>query len=825
MAANFFDQFDVNPARVVPPAAAAGLAPPQEEPNFFDQFDEAPSPIDRALAARDAEVAAFQQSQQQRYEQQQAYASELIRQHPELGGPSSMQEPAPAVDPYNARRAPPLAPREAAPSQPLGSGFSAAFQLGLVQDEETKRKILADTLFPGDPDGIYRVGFDRTGQPVYVGDDNQLHKIASGTAAFGAQLLASSPEMIGAGIGSLGGPGTAALIASGMHGLKRSAAGLYYDEPQTTMGNVRDMAIEGATTLAGEGVGRGLNALVNSNRVVNFTPANQVVARAVRERLKRETGIDLDLAQASADRRLIALRAYAGRYPGESANLIQEAERRQNEQFHEAVDRIIGQVAAPTTAEAAGKQGINAAQAAIDAERLAAQARVDPLYQAAYAKGAVVTDPEVLQFFRHPEFRAAYRRGQDIARLEEKEAPTIMVRKPVPDMKMDASVPPQMSVKVGPAQAPHPAKAPALTRPSQPALEGPKPEPGTNLVTVDEAGNLVIPGTRQFKREKTPAAGYRARVEYTEEPMRVPDLRALDYTKRGLDAEIAQLKASGRREEARALLIQRRKFVQALDNLDIPEYQAARAAWKEEVRKNIKPLENGVVGALSRIKEPKAAAAAARIFGDPNLSPTMVLDAKKAIQPSNPAAWNQLVRTWIAHRYNQAQRVTQTGSELNPAGKLHQSLFGTPTARENTLAMLDEPTAHLLEQVMEAASRMASTPIAGSNTFRDTETAEMLKGLTGKGFQLWRAFTSPRDALRSMAERRAVEQSTLDIAEGILDPTQQKKLRVVLAMKPSTRRNVLLFNVLGAQTAKDYVKSRAAQGEDSHLIAEDEEEQ
>jgi hypothetical protein len=828
MASNPFDQFDA--ASATPAVLAPRVAPrsrPAQAPatNPFDQFDALP--IDKALAQHEDETIAYQAKAQEAYMARMAAAQKWAGEHPELAGPSSMQEPPPALDPYLTHRKPPIAPREAAPKQQMGSGFSATAQLGLVEDQDTKRRILAQTLFPNDPGGIYRVGFDADGQPVYVGDDNKLHKIASGTAAFGAQLAANAPEMIGGGIGAVAGPWGATLGASGMHGIKRGVAGLIYDEPQTVGANLKGMAAEGLSTLAGEGTGKLMNVIGNRNRVIDFTPQDMAAAEAVRQRVWDVARVNLDLAQASGDRRLIALRAYVARYPGPSANLVQSAEERAKGQFHEATERVLDTIANATPAEVAGQEGINAAKLAIQTARDVAQAKVDPLYRAAYEKGAAVMDPEVIRFFRHKEFREAYRKGQDIARLDEAEAPTVTVRttRTVPGEMppMTATEVPQMNMREVPTPPGAAQKPPGLTV-DQPrlGLERQEAVPSREVAVIDQDGNIVQ-RPRKFRRERMPSSGVYRTTEVTdEEYMKVPDLRALDNTKRGLDRMVEELMSAGKRNEARALSRQRRRFVAALDNLDIPEYKAARTAWKEELANNINPMENGVVGVLSRIKDPLASKAAARIFSDPNLTPTMVEAAKTAIRKQSPEEWDALSRTWIAHKWNQAQRVTRTSTDVNSPGAFHQALFGTPNARANTMAMLDKPSADALEGVMEAAEGLKRTPIAGSNTFRDQETKAIFEGLTGTGFRIWHAISSPREALRDVAQRRAAEQSTLAVAQGILDPTMRHKLRVILRMKPTTQRNVLLFNVIGAQSLKDYMKSRASQGEDSGLIAGEE---
>lgn len=827
MASNPFDEFDPPTVAVKPRGMVPRPVAPRSRPNPFDEFDQ-------AVAAQDEATIDYQAKAQEEYMRRQEAIRQFEVAHPEARvGSDLMREEPPPLDPYLKWRTPPIAAREETPKQKMGSGFSATFQLGLVEDQDTKKRILARTLFPNDPDGIYRVGFDAAGQPVYVGDDGKLHKIASGTARFGANMLADSPEMLGSGVGAVAGPWGAGLGGAGAHGIKRGVAGLIYDEPQTIGANLAGMATEGITATAGEAAGRGLSTVLNRNRVVDFTPEDMAAAEALRQRVKASTGIDLDLAQASGDRRLIALRAYVARYPGPSAKLIQAAEERARGQFHEATTRVLDTISNATPAEVAGQNGINAAQLAIDTARRTAEARVEPLYRAAYESAPAVMDPAVIRFFRHPEFREAYRKGADIARLEEKEAKDVIVtttRRVHEPPGMTATEVPQMSAYPIPDSPAPRAKPPGLTadqrrieykpeaRPPGTDLVPASPAPSNEVYVIDKNGN-VVPQQRKFQRERMPSGVYRVREIVDEEVMKVPDLRALDYTKRGLDAQIEALKAAGKRQEARALAFQRRKFVKALDDLDIPEYKAAREAWKKELADNINPLEKGVIGVLSRIKDVHASKAAARMFSDPNLTPTMVEQAKAAIQKESPGEWNALSRSWIAYKFNQAQRVPMTSTDVNTPGRLHQMLFGTPTARANTIAMLDKPSADALSGVMEAAEALKRTPIAGSNTFRDQETKEIFEGLTGTAFNIWNAISSPREALRTAAQRHAVEQSTLSVAEAIIDPSMRHKLRVVLRMQPSTKRNILLFNVLGAETAKVGVETNLPEGKNSKLVA------
>jgi len=230
------------------------------------------------------------------------------------------------------------------------------------------------------------------------------------------------------------------------------------------------------------------------------------------------------------------------------------------------------------------------------------------------------------------------------------------------------------------------------------------------------------------------------------------------------------------------------------------------------MEQTVKPLEDGAVGVLANIKNPHLASAAAKIFADKNITPAEIARTRFAISQQDPEAWNGLVRQWIGQNWNKALRETQTGDVVNPAGKLRQALIGTPADRARMRSMLPGPAARAFEDLMTAAESLARTPIAGSNTMRDTEIKDQLKGT---GAVVFRWLTSPRQSVVQAAEQRALEQNTVAITEAILDPAKQRQLRQVVRMPPSTRKAIILTAILGGQVTKV-----AAKGGPTELPAE-----
>lgn len=540
---------------------------------------------------------------------------------------------------------------------------------------------------------------------------------------------------------------------AGMHGIKRGVASLIYNEPTTPLQNLGGMALEGGIALAGELPGRAINMAGGRGTFVPMKPAQLQAAQAVRQRILDTTGIETDIAQASGNRNLISARKYLARHPGESGQIFDDFDKRSLQQLHNFQDKVLDGIAMAKPSEIAEAGGVNAADAALRTARREISDKVRPLYDAAYAANPQVTDPKVLSFLKLPYFPEAYAAGQTIAKLDGAAAPMALAPKTV-----------------------------RYTRVKHPS------------------------GSFMMSKQKVKAG-----------PVSQPDLRSLDYLKRGLDSQIEELKSSGQGTLAGALEQQKKAFVAALDSLGSPEYQAARKLYGQLYDSRVAVLENGPVGILAKLKDKDAVGAAAKVFGDGEVTPSQIQLAKRAIQAENPQAWDDLTRTWLSDTFQKARTESQTGMELNPAGKSRQVLYGNDKLRKKMHMILPPGSVKAFDDLMFASQKLSSTPIAGSNTAVDTEFKEILKGRAIPAFK-W--LTTFRKQAIDEAERAAVEQGSKDMALAMTDPTKIKHIKRVLRMRPSVQQAVLLSTIIGARTGAEAARPAFVKPKDSAQFAQ-----
>lgn len=669
---------------------------------FEDSLSNAPQQsrgitFDEALAARDE--ATTVNVDVQRLKDTQALA--LDYPDPRNLDAQGMGDTSVGIEPFVRTNAPPILPAKQA-------NFIAALKSNLVEDPQTQRRLIANSLFPNDPNGTSRVGVI-DGKPVYVDENGQLRLVSTGLGRFGGAAVANAPEMVMGGIGTMSSSPVVggALGASGARGIKRGIAGLLTGEPQTWQQNVGDMVGEGAVNLVAGGIGKGIGAVAGRGKIVDFTPSQVKSAEQARNYIKQSTGIDVDLAQASGDRKLIALRAYAARYPGRSAELVQAAEDVQKGQLDSAVNKVLDQIATTAPSEVSGAAGINAAGAVIQLSKGARDQAVAPFYKAA----GKVTLPV--------------------------------------DVVTDISKDPLIS-----RAAARVSKDPVYQR----KLQGVQPDSVAYWHQVKR--NLDAGYEKAIsKGDKTAAGEYRDAAKSLNE----------------------KLKASS------------------------PEYAQANEYFSKVTRETVEPLENSAVGVLSRIQSPKAATAAARILSDPNISAAEIKATLVSLNKIDPEIGNGLVRQWIGQQWNRALKETQTGAEVNAAGKLRQAIFGTPEARAKANAMMPARARQAFDDLMNAAQALSRTPSAGSNTARDLNIESQLKG---QGGTILKWLTTPRSQAISAAEQKVLEKNTIGLTEALLDPAKQNQLQIIVKMQDSTKKRIALAALLSGQSISTALGSK-----------------
>lgn len=696
--------------------------------NVYATMDASQTPIGKALATRESEVLDYQARKQQEYMEHQEAIRKLETEHPEARvGSDVMREEQPLWDPYLNWKAPPVAAREEAPKKPMGSGFSASAKSDLLSDPDTRRRVIAQTLFPNDPDAIYKVGFDAQGDPVYVGDDNKLHKIARGTERFGANITANIPEMAASIAGSFAGPWGTATATAGAHGIKRLVAGQIFDEPQDPWQNAKEMGIEGASALGGDVLGRVATGARNANRMAVEFPADEITrAQALRAQVFRETRVRLNLADASDDPFFKAVYQYGWRQPGQASRDLRAGRTANDLEFEAETNRVLDQIAAPDSAERTGTGAVNAAREAMHRAQTRANDIADPYYHAAWNAHPIVRDPTVLSFFNLPGFGEAYDEGLQLARME---------RVPL--------------------------------RPNQP-----------------------------------------------------PSLQTMDYWLRALKTRAANLRET---DSTMAGAMQQR--ITELDNAlttAYPELGNARTVYRTARMALLEPLENGKVGVLASIDDPNARTAAAKIFADKDVSPQHIAETRRAIEGVNPDAWAGVSRQWLASKWDDALQRTQSAEQRNPPGKFQAEVFGTPRDEEIARAMLTPQAYQRFENLMRAARRLASTPVGGSTTPQDLAIGNALEGNTGVISSVVNAVRHPFKTGEDVARKAAREQNILHLTSAILDPAQARRLDVITRMRPGKQQAILLGSIVSEEAAKRFIQSEMAAGENSKLVAGDE---
>jgi hypothetical protein len=668
--------------------------------------------LDAAIAQRESEVA---DQALDRAQQQYNFATQLEEQFPE----DFPSDPALARERLNyLARLDKSYTGGSLPTGSKGNVFSAAFKGNFIADPNTRRREVAESLFPGDEGGPQRVG-EVNGQTVYLDDDGQLKSVTNGLVGAAAGLAAYSPEIVGSGVASIA---TASpVVASGAGGaagraVKRGISNLVFDEPVSVGSVAKEAAIEGAVAAGGATLGKGITAVRNTGRALDYTPRTPQQIRAAEEaieKVRQSTGIELDLAQATGDRVLLGLRDFVSRYPGKSAQLIQQADQVNAGKLDEATRSFIDSVARAAPSEVVGQKGVNTAQMLIRATREKASQRVAPLYEAAYQQVPEIKNPRFLAMLKLPYFDKAFAEAKQRA-----------------------------------------------------LLKG---------------------------------------IKYDGKPV---DLRIADYTKQALDDLIEQLKSDPASKSARttleALVPRRNEYVKFLDSVSGDKYKLARDEYGKIAKQTIEPLTNGVVGTLSRIRDPQVARAAAKVLSDQNVSPGAISYARAQLELQQPGSWDGMVRQYLSQQWAKANKPSQGGAVVNPAGKFYQQLF-SESNRDRTRAMLPPSARESLETLMVAMQGLAKTPlganrVAGSNTFRDIaindDISQAVKGARGATERPLQTALDLVFGTTEAAKQKAFERFT----NAILDPAKRDQLKAITKLSPGVEQATLLSALLATET-------------------------
>ncbi|NNF40748.1 MAG: hypothetical protein HKN64_05165 [Woeseiaceae bacterium] len=293
-------------------------------------------------------------------------------------------------------------------------GFLSNVLAGSVQDPETKKRLFAAALFPGDVAETGTVSDERlatfsvtdTGDVVYRDENGELRE-AKGTdiAANLGRFAAFTPEMVGGTAGAIaGGPVGAAIGAAGGAAAKKIFANTVLDEPQTAAQNAVDIGIEAALSFAGERVGEAATRTVRAatgrrGDVILGSQASAVNPKRIKaeiDRFEQATGVKLDVAQASGLASMHGLRKVIANFPGVGQDIMRANRDLQLGQSEQAVQRLMDAlINAGDSVPAAARAG-NLADQAIQLSRMQRAQATRPLYDQAYETAGAVDVSDIV---------------------------------------------------------------------------------------------------------------------------------------------------------------------------------------------------------------------------------------------------------------------------------------------------------------------------------------------------------------------------------------------------------------------------------------------
>ncbi len=268
----------------------------------------------------------------------------------------------------------------------------------------------------------------------------------------------------------------------------------------------------------------------------------------------------------------------------------------------------------------------------------------------------------------------------------------------------------------------------------------------------------------------------------------IPDVRTLDYIKRGVQAVIEKGNGGAglASDAASNLRKQLRDVLGVYDDL-VPAYGEARQAFAGEAE-----LRDAYTAAVD--------GAAKRLSADRKLPPFLQAsadDVRYAVDQMTEGEREAYRLGAIAAMRRSEQNLADTGDRV-------KKLFGTPAMRAKLRAIFpDDPTFAQFEARMgdEATMRGSADFLrGGSNTAEKLVDAGEAGGLSGLATLLGRAISSPAAAALQLGQataRRAVQGQSVTIAEGIarraaLGPDDTAALlRYLQQLREQTRRGAV----------------------------------
>lgn len=521
--------------------------------------------------------------------------------------------------------------------------------------------------------------FGEAGQQAMRGLGPAIPAVASAAGGIlSAPMLAAGP------LGTAGSMGVTGLAGVGGEAVRQGIANQVMGQEFSP----KQMAIEGGQAALGQGIGAGMTAWANRGAARDIKRLDPKSVAELQGKAQAQ-GIQLTPAETTGLPSLAARQKALGNLPASADDMAAFYEKRAG-QVGDAVNRNLSAISPQDSAEAAGKQGVEAAAKAIKNARAERAAVAGPKY-------AFVNDPAV----RVPQ--EAF--------------------KPIADDEF---------------------------------LMG----------QIQSVKASKLAGMKDMADDALPV---------------------LDQVKKDIDDMISVARRAGENNKVRLLSGKLDKLLGAVDE-QFPAYKEARAAFAGE-SPAVDALEKGIVGIVSKLKDPQAKEAATRLFNPSSSGPQAVTVARQAIEKADPAAWQAVKRAYLEDAWSKAQTPTLQGEALNAGAKFRKAMFGDMKQAAILKKMLSADEFRALSDLSDVLQAAGRVKPLGSDTAWNQEVMKQARQEATPTFAKLARALRPQDwgrMIEDWATERSMRGNASKMAEMVTSPEAMTKLRELRQLSPTS---------------------------------------
>lgn len=277
---------------------------------------------------------------------------------------------------------------------PVGdTSLATQIKSGFSDDQQNKIRMLAEARFPNDPKAVERYGI-KDGKIVYMDDTGALREEEESITA---SILGASPPVIGAIVGgSLAGP-VGAAVGGGFGESIRKLTGSFMGDEQTSLGNAKDIGVEGLLGYLGYKGGELLTNKMNARGGYKAVRPKEIAEARVLQEAATELDVPLDAAQLTNSARLKGTSHVLRMGTEDAADVYQAFDKLQDKKVVTAVMRWLDDISIVRDEVTAGTKMIKASDAAIKEAKGVRSAQSGPLYEAAKSDPTPIDTTDIVK--------------------------------------------------------------------------------------------------------------------------------------------------------------------------------------------------------------------------------------------------------------------------------------------------------------------------------------------------------------------------------------------------------------------------------------------